>query len=130
MNNPRITAREWGLLKGAIRRVFSRSELRRSVIDAAIIPGHIDETRPKVKTWCRCAECGKPEAKSYLQVDHKIPIVPLDKAFADMSLDELVDRVWCDKKNLTALDKLCHSKKTKSENKERRRIKKEKKDGK
>jgi hypothetical protein len=48
MNNPRVTSKERGLLKGAIRRVFSRSDLRRKVIELSRID-HTDSTRPRVK---------------------------------------------------------------------------------
>lgn len=123
--NQRITKRERGLIKGSLRRVFSRSELRQQVVQASIIE-HTDNSRKKVKTWCRCAECKKPEAKSYIVVDHILPLIPLDKAFDDMSLDEVVDRLWCDIKNLQPLCASCHSAKTKAENKLRRTYKKEK----
>ncbi len=42
-----------------------------------------------------------------------------------MTLDELIDKQWCDESNLKPLCKPCHEVKTKAENKERRRLKKE-----
>lgn len=124
-NNPRITPKEKGLLKGAIRRVFSRSDLRRSIIDASIVKDYTDIKRKRVKTWCRCNECKELIPKSYMEVDHIIPVVPLNKAFADMSLDVFVDGVWCEGKLLQAICENCHDVKTKAEGKERRRLKKE-----
>ena len=122
MNNPRITKKERGLLKGAIRRVFSRSELRSAVIQASVVK-HSDPSRPKVKTWCRCNICGKPEAKSYCVVDHISPVVPVNTSFEEMSLDTVVDRMWCEKNNLQVVDPVCHDKKTKEERQQRKRSK-------
>lgn len=124
MKNPRITTKERNLIKGALRRVFSRSELRRSIIDASIIIGFTDDTRPRVKTWCKCAECGKPTPKSYAVVDHLSPVVKLDSSLEEMSWNELVDNIWCEASNLQVLDEECHLLKSKQENKIRRANKK------
>lgn len=117
--------KERGLLKGAIRRVFSRSELRRSVIDAAEIKGHTDPTRPRVTKWAKCANCKELHPKYLMQVDHKEPLVPIDKSLEEMTWDEVVSRTWCDVKNLDTLCKPCHRTKTLAEGKERRRLRKE-----
>lgn len=122
MVNPRITKREQGLLKGALRRVFSRSELRRQVIEAALVE-HSDPSRPRVKKWCTCAICGKPEAKSYCVADHISPVVPVHTTFEQMSLDEVVNRLWCDINNLQCVDERCHNEKTKEERKARKKKK-------
>lgn len=127
MSNPRITKKERGLLKGAGRRVFGRSDLRRSIIDKAIIKEHTDPKRKAVKFWVKCEECGKLEAKSNVQVDHKEPVVPLTVSAESMSFDELFNRIWCKESNLQIVCKPCHRAKTKAENKERRRLKNEKK---
>lgn len=126
MKNPRISKKEQGLLKGAIRRVFGRSDLRRNVIQSYIDIAHSDPSRKKVKYWIKCSECGKMEAKSNIQLDHVEPVIPVNRSFEDMSLDEVVDRQWCEENNLKPMCKTCHQLKTKEENKERRRIKKEK----
>jgi len=125
MKNPRITTKELGLIKGALRRVFSRSDLRRSIIEAAIIP-HTDLSRPRVKSWGLCAVCKKPTPKSYLVVDHILPLVPLDQAFEEMSMDTFLDRLWCDPSNLQPICPEDHLQKSKEENKIRRVLKKEK----
>lgn len=127
LRNPRITKKEQGLLKGAIRRVFGRSELRRRVIDSYVIKDHFDPTRKRVKYWIKCTDCGKLEAKTLIQLDHVSPVIPIDRSFEEMSLDEVVDRQWCEDSNLQPKCKPCHNTKTMAENKERRAIKKEKK---
>lgn len=128
MKNPRITVKERNLLKGAIRRVFSRSDLRRKIVDASVVE-HVNPTRKRVKTWCKCMHCGEFVAKSYMQVDHTIPVIKLDETLEDLSWDTVIDRLWCEENNLTAICKTCHDVKTKAENKERRRLKKERKNG-
>ncbi len=113
MRNP-PNAKERGLLKGAIRRVFSRSELRKAVVDAATIK-HFDSARPRVTKWVFCAECGVIFPKYLAQVDHIVPLIPLDKTLEDLEWTEVVDRAWCDIKNLACLDPDCHKIKSKIE---------------
>lgn len=119
-------AKERNLLKGAIRRVFSRSELRRKIIDASLEKEYSDPSRKRVTRWGRCASCNKLEPAYLLQVDHKEPIVPTGMTLEDMSWDKVIDNVWCDESKLQAMCKPCHKDKTKAENKERRRLKSEK----
>jgi 5-methylcytosine-specific restriction endonuclease McrA len=125
LKNSRITKKELGLIKGGLRRTFGRSELRQRVIASAIVPGYKDPKRKAVKFWVKCETCGKMEAKSNVQVDHRQPVVPVDRSFEDMNIDEVVNRMWCEEKNLAIVCKPCHNSKTKEENKERRRLKKE-----
>jgi len=122
MSNPRITAKEWGLLKGALRRVFFRSQLRKEALQRSIV----DVTcanRPRVKKWSRCPVCDRLEPTYKMEVDHLEPLVPLNKTLQEMSMDDLVDRLWCDVHNLLAKCNDCHKLKTAAENKERRRLK-------
>lgn len=127
MKNPRISNKERGLLKGAIRRIFGRSDLRRRVVESAIVQGYTDPKRKAVKYWVKCADCGKMEAKSNVQTDHKHPVVPVNSSFAEMSFDTVVNRTWCEENDLQILCLECHKLKTKEENAERRRLKKERK---
>lgn len=122
--NPRVTHREKGLIKAALRRVFSRSELRAQIIEASIIKSYKDPNRKAVKTWCKCAVCLKPDAKSYMAVDHIIPIVDVTESAANLTPNQLVDRMWCPPENLQVICKECHKVKTQEENKERRAHKK------
>lgn len=117
--NQRISAKERGLLKGAIRRVFSRSDLRKLILEESRI-NHKDESRPRVTKWSCCAECKLPTPTYLIQVDHIIPIVPIDSTLELMTWDDVVDRIWCDKNNLQPLCKPCHNIKTKAERKLRR----------
>lgn len=122
--NPRMTKREKGLIKGGMRRAFSRSELRKSILEKAFVKEHQDPSRKRVTRWGKCADCGKIEAAYQLEIDHIEPVVPLDQSFDEMSLDEVADRLWCDQSQLQAICKNCHKAKSLLEARERRRIKK------
>lgn len=122
MNNPRITARERGLLKGAVRRVFSRSDLRRMILDASRIE-HSDPTRPRVKKWSRCATCPIPTPTYKAAVDHISPLIPVNTTLELMSWDDVINNTWCEKINLQVLCESCHDEKTKREREERKKHK-------
>jgi 5-methylcytosine-specific restriction endonuclease McrA len=124
MQNPK-NPKERNLLKGAMRRVFSRSDLRRKVIEDSLIIGHIDANRDRVTKWCWCRECGVIDAAYKMQVDHIIPVIKLGESLEDLTWDELVDRLWCAPSNLKIMCIPCHKEKSSLENKERRRLKKE-----
>lgn len=124
--NERVTPKDRNAIKGALRRAFSRSELHKRVLYASIVD-YVDESRPRVKTWCRCNICKKPEARSYMVVDHIDPLVPVNTTFADMNLETIIDRLWCAENNLQTVCPSCHDKKTKTEKEQRKQSKKEKK---
>lgn len=124
LNNPRLSHKEKGLLKGAIRRVFSRSEIRRKALKDSSIPGHSDPNSPRVRAWSRCCICFGIFPSYKMDIDHKFPVVPVDQTLETMTADQLIDRIWCDEEFLRALCKECHKQKTKEENSERRKFKK------
>lgn len=125
LKNPRITPKERGLLKGAIRRVFSRSELRRKVMDAAEVK-HFDPKRPRVTRWIRCAVCKELSPKYKGAADHIQPVIPVDSSFEEMSMDTVVDRLWCEEYNIQAICESCHKQKSRQETKLRAANKKRK----
>lgn len=121
--NPKLTPKERGLLKGSIRRVFARSELRQQVLQTVRID-HYDADRPRVKKWGLCPGCLLKVPLYKFQVDHKDPVIPTNSSFEEMTLDEVVDRTWTTENNLTPLCESCHTVKTKAESAERKRHKK------
>lgn len=123
MKNPKHP-KERNLLKGAIRRVYSRSESRKAVIDKNLVKNFNDPSRPRVTKWVFCNKCGLIFPKYLAEADHIEPIVPLDKALEDMSWDELIDNLWCDIEKQSCLCKVCHKTKTKEENRKRNENKK------
>lgn len=124
--NDRITKKERGLIKGALNRVFSRSELRNKVKNAGIIE-HYDPKRPRVTKWVRCASCKEPLAGYQADIDHIQPKIPVYASFDDMSIDVYLDKLWCAESNLQILCFSCHKTKSRLETKERARLKREKK---
>lgn len=121
MKNEQMTVKERNLVKGAIRRVFSRSELRRRVLEACKIPNYCDSSRPRVSKWGKCAYCAEPTPLYLMEVDHIDPVVPLDKTLEDLSWDTVIDRIWCKENGLQVLCPACHTDKTKAERLERKK---------
>jgi len=126
MKNPRITDKEWALVKGALRRVFSRSDLRRKIVEASRVK-HFDPERPRVTKWSRCAKCNLLSPTYTVQVDHIEPIKPTKYQEENYDLNSLLDLIWCNEENLQVLDDVCHKIKSKAENALRRLNKKGKK---
>ena len=118
--------KERNLVKGAMRRVFSRSDLRREALEKTRIK-YADAERPRVTKWSYCTICGIIEPTYLMDVDHNLPLVPLDMSLEEMSWDAVVERLWCDISNLNPVCKDCHKAKSKAENKERRLYKKDRK---
>lgn len=128
LKNNRISKKEAGLIKGALRRVFSRSELRKQALLNCSI-NHFDFNKPRVTKWnfCPIEDCGLIFPAYLAEVDHCLPVVPLDKSLYDLTAQDLVDNLWCDINNLRPLCSACHKAKTKQENKERREWRKKQK---
>lgn len=122
----RLTAKERNLIKGALRRVFARSELHQVAIKNTVVPFdsvpiEIRNKRKRVKTWCKCPLCGKYEAKSKMPVDHKEPLIAIGKTLTNYTWDAIIEeRLWCEPSNLQAICIDCHKLKSKTEAKERR----------
>lgn len=123
MPNPNLSIKDIRLIKASINRVFSRSDLRKKILDNSIIQ-HEDLTRPRVKTWCLCNSCKQPQAKSSIEIDHIEPKVPLASIADELSIEQHINATWCDENNLQALCKTCHDIKSARENKIRRENKK------
>lgn len=114
LGNPRLSPKDHNAIKGAIRRAFARSDLHKKIMDAATIE-HVDPARPRCKKWVRCATCRHPSPKWSSEVDHIDPVIPIDKTLAEMSLDEVASRTWCEESNLQVLCETCHDEKTAKE---------------
>jgi 5-methylcytosine-specific restriction endonuclease McrA len=116
--------KERNLLKSAVRRVFSRSDLRREALERNAIE-HTDPERPRVTKWSWCSDCGTITPRYLMQVDHITPVIGVTEKLEDLSWTELIeDRIWCDANNLQILCLPCHKAKSKQENAERRQYKK------
>lgn len=104
----------------SIKRTFSKSPTHREVLTKAICK---TKKGPRGGKQYKCSKCKKCFSIRYVQVDHKDPVVPIGILAKDMDWNTLVDRIFCDTKNLQVLCTECHSKKSKAENKKRKEIK-------
>ncbi len=118
-------------VKGAIRRVFRLSPQMKEVLQAARVelpPALKKDGTPGARNQVRyrCACCGGLFSQKHVQVDHVEPVVPLWMSEADMSYDDIVRGVICDKSNLQVVCSTplklnagkpsCHRLKTNEEN--------------
>lgn len=119
-------------IKGAIRRVFRLSPQMKEVLAEARVelpPALKKDGTPGKKNQVRyrCAICKNLYPQKWVQVDHIEPVVFLWRNESEMTIDELADRIICNKENLqvvcsTPLKFLtkglqsCHRKKTNEEN--------------
>lgn len=71
----------------------------------------------------QCKICCKIVTTKEIKVDHIDPVVPVT---GFTTWDDLIARLFCEESGLQALCKVCHDKKTKEENDQRRRCMKEK----
>jgi len=109
------------LIKGAIRRLFSRSP---AIIEARRKAIHPTKKGPRGGKQYKCKQCKQCFALKYVQVDHIKPVIPLNKTIADLDYNTLVKRIFCKPSNLQVLCKECHKKKTARERKQRKRLRK------
>jgi len=122
---------ERGRIKGAIRRAFRLSPQMKEVLQTArveLTPALKKDGTPgkRSRVRYRCAMCGELFSQKNVQVDHIENVVPLWKKEADMTYDEIVRGIFCDKSNLQVLcstpmvrnegNPSCHRKKTNEEN--------------
>lgn len=127
---------ERGRIKGAIRRSFRLSPQMKEVMEDARVelPPKLNKNgqpgkRPQV--MYKCAICGglfpkQTNKSNNIQVDHIDPVVPFFKKEEEMTYDEIVRGIFCDKSNLQVLCAIsankndgklsCHRKKTNEEN--------------
>ena len=106
-----ISQQEHGKILNAVKRCFSRSAHRRAVLLAATSK----QKGPRGGRMYICAECKKSFSGKDVQVDHIKPVIPVNKAALGMKWDTIVNRIYCDKKNLQVLCRECHKQKSKEE---------------
>lgn len=122
MPNPRLTPKDYALLKGAIRRAFARSALHQQVMDEGRVE-HSSDKNPKCKKWAWCEVCGWVLPAWKVVVDHIVPVVEIGKEFKDYTMTEAVDRVFCDRSNLQRICPTCHDVKSSLEREQREALK-------
>ena len=70
----------------------------------------------------RCSACGKSFPPDFVQVDHTEPVIPVS---GFTTWDDYIARLFCPADHLTVMCKPCHSDKSATENRQRRKHKKE-----
>jgi hypothetical protein len=93
----------------ALRAASRRWPPKYEAIKAAFTKIKINKTSGRKARHYKCAACGKDFTQSNVQVDH---IKPIGK---DLSWDEFIEKLFCERDNLQVLCKACHKKKTKEE---------------
>lgn len=102
-----------GYIFAALRRIFRWSPERKKALKGA----------GDDKQGYTCASCSKRCDRKGVAIDHVAPVVETSKGF--QGWDIYVHRLFCSARNLQVLCKVCHSAKSKAENAERRKAKKE-----
>ncbi len=100
-------------LMSGLRRLSRFWEPAKNVIDKARI----------ARGMYQCSACRKIVGHKEIKADHINPVVPVD-GFTDWN--DIVGRMFCDESGFQALCKICHDDKTKKENDQRKRCRKEK----
>ncbi|RLG16538.1 hypothetical protein DRN69_00600 [Candidatus Pacearchaeota archaeon] len=108
-------------IKGALRRLFSRSPVKNEVLNEAVHP-----TKKGIRGGKQyiCNICKNTFPLKDVQVDHKKPVIKASENINDIDYNTLVDRIFCKKSNLQVICKICHKKKSAKER--RKRLKKRK----
>lgn len=110
-------------IKSTLRKGSTRWPPRFEALNAAKRGKKVNEKTGRLAEHYECAEChGEFPAKD-VQVDHINSVIPLT---GFVSWDDVIKRMFCPVEGLQVLCKTCHSRKSKEEGVERRRIKAEK----
>ena len=102
------------MIRGAIRRTFSRSPVVREVLMGGRqeVPKYNKDgslsKKPAVQYQCEVCDAWVSSTK--VTVDHIEPVISVDDGFVDWN--QFVDRLFCNKSNLQRICDDCHDKKT------------------
>lgn len=104
-------------IRGAIRRVFSRSPIIREVlfkVRREVARYNKDGSRAKKDAvQYRCNVCGNYVGSTKVSVDHIVPVVSVSEGFIDFNT--FIERLFCDAANLQVICDPCHNAKTQTE---------------
>lgn len=105
-------------IERGIRTAFKRSQRYQDCFNASRVttPKYkIDGTRAKRdNVFRRCNICKKLFKNIDVQIDHIIPVIPFAKKLDDLSINQLLNRIW--NLPIQVACKTCHKAKTKKEN--------------
>jgi hypothetical protein len=105
---------------GSLKRTFSRSPMVRDFLSKYRREQEWfkkDNTKAKKpKVFYKCFKCQQEFNSNNVQVDHIEPVVPVNIPAKHLSMNTLIDRLFCDESNLQILCKEHHNEKSKLEN--------------
>ena len=117
-NSGRWTEARWrsfvvSALRAAFRRWPPKSDVLKNAKRGTMMSRKVNR---EVNAYI-CALCNNLFTYTSMQVDHKKPVVHPKKGFAGFT--EFVNRLFCEAKDLQAVCKPCHKRKTDKERKQR-----------
>lgn len=120
------------VIRGALRRAFARSPIVREVLleGRREVPKYNKDGSRSVKDAVQylCETCGEWVSSTKIQVDHVVPVISTNSSVDTVEDWNLfIDRLWCDRSNLSRICKSCHQLKTNAERLERNQNKKKQK---
>jgi len=110
--------RRKGFLTSVIRGGFRRWPPKYLVLTSSCVGKKINKATGRIASHYLCAYCLGEFPNKEVQVDHINPVVP-SSGFT--TWDDFINRLFCNEEQLQVLCKSCHAKKTKEENKQRKK---------
>jgi len=111
---------EFSAIISALKRTFSRSPTVRDFLrqhrreEIWVKKDGIQAKKPKV--FYKCFHCQKEFNSTQVQVDHINAVIPVNIPARHMSINAIIDRLFCDTSNLQILCKEHHKEKSQYEN--------------
>lgn len=116
-NGEWTTARYHSFIKSALRSASQRWPPRYAVLNAAKQGKKINAKTGRLAEHYLCAACREAFPAKEVQVNHKIPVVPVS---GFDSWDGVISRLYCEAEHLEVLCIPCHKAITQQENQERK----------
>lgn len=110
-------ARYRSFIKSALRSASIRWPPRYSTLHEACVGQMVNQATGRLAKHYRCAHCQELFPAKNVEVNHKIPVIPLT---GFDSWDAVIERMFCEKEHLELLCKPCHKVHTKAESEQRK----------
>ena len=111
-----------GLVKGAIRRLFSRSDTIKIVREKAV---HPKKKGPRGGKQYICNACNACFGAGKIQVDHIKSVIGHKESVHNLDFNQIVARIFVSTRRLQVLCLACHKVKTKKERDKRTKYRRE-----
>ena len=111
------SARYNSFVKGALRSASQRWPPKYKTLTEACVGQKVNPASGRLAKFYTCSICKEDFPAKLVEVNHKIPVVPLT---GFDSWDGVVERMYCEKEHLEVCCKPCHKSISKQENLERK----------